>query len=140
METRGWTKGPNPVAALVAVAVLLAHALVMGWHVPPSLRVLAALDGGLQDVFASGICHADRAGHDRAGHDAPDTPSSPSDHLAHCPICLSVDGGKLLGPVTGPAVPPPARTGVAAAWPPRTPLHRPGTAAGFSARAPPATV
>ncbi|SMH56749.1 hypothetical protein SAMN02982994_4163 [Azospirillum lipoferum] len=135
MGTHGWTKGPNPVAALVAVAVLLAHALVMGWHVPPSLRVLAALDGGLQGAFASGICHADPA-----GHDAPDTPSSPSDHLAHCPTCLSVDGGKLLGPVTGPAVPPPDRTGVAAAWPAAAPSHLAGTAAGFSARAPPAAV
>lgn len=127
MIARGWTKRPNPVAALVAVAVLLVHALVMGWHVPPQMRALAALDAG--------ICHADAA-----GHGTPDGTPSLSDHLAYCPICLSADGGKLLGPVTGPAVPSPGRVGVAAVQPADAPVRGAGTAAAFSARAPPVTV
>lgn len=122
----GWTKRLKGVAALGAVAVLLVHALVMGWHIPPQLRALAGLE--------IGVCHA--AGPDR---DSPDHPLSPSDHLAHCPFCLSVDG-KALGPVGGPVVAAPLRVAVADLPPFESVPITTFSALGFSARAPPAVV
>jgi hypothetical protein len=112
-------------AALLAVAVLLVHALVMGWHAPPSMRLLAGLDNGL--------CRA--SGNEST---APDQPAAPGDHLQHCPICLSVADG-ALGPVVGPQLSPPTRV-ASVARPPATLstrlIPRPSS---FSARAPPAT-
>lgn len=115
----------NAAAALLAVAVLLVHALVMGWHVPPSLRLLAGLE--------SGLCQAPGSG--RA---SPDQPAAPGDHLQHCPICLSVADG-ALGPVVGPQLSPPTSV-ASAAQPPATIFTRVvPRASSFSARAPPAT-
>ncbi len=121
--------GLNGVTALAAVAVLLVHALVMGWHVPPQLRALAGLD--------SGLCHAAARGNDAPTHPGPDHPGAPSDHLAHCPICLSVDGGKLLAPPGGPIPAPPVAVATLV-FGTATPSARPsGSAHAFHARAPP---
>lgn len=116
----------NAATALVAVAVLLAHALVMGWHVPPSLRLLAGLE--------SGLCQAPGSG--RA---SPDQPAAPGDHLQHCPICLSVADG-ALGPTAGPQLPPPTSVASAAPIPVRAVLRADRSARPFAARAPPTTV
>lgn len=122
----GWTKRLKGVAALGAVAVLLVHALVMGWHLPPQLRALAGLEPG--------FCHAAGPDSDSPGHSP-----SPSDHLAHCPFCLSVDG-KALGPVGGPVVAPPLRVAVADRPPLESIPVATASTIGFSARAPPAAV
>lgn len=122
----GWTKRLNRIAALGAVAVLLVHALVMGWHVPPQLRALAGLE--------IGVCHAAVP-----ESESPDHPLSPSDHLAHCPFCLSVDG-KALGPVGGPLVTPPLRVASVGFLPLESVPVTTASAIGFSARAPPIAV
>ncbi|MGF7175571.1 hypothetical protein [Azospirillum doebereinerae] len=125
------TLGPkrlNAGAALVAVAVLLVHALAMGWHVPPQLRALAALDGS--------VCH----GATTPGSESPDHPSSPSDHLAHCPLCLSADGGTLFGPAAGPSVTPPGRFVRIAFAPGEAMVPAGGAHDAFLARGPPAAV
>ncbi len=116
----------NAAAALVAVAVLLVHALVMGWHVPPSLRLLAGLD--------SGLCQA--PGSERT---SPDQPAAPGDHLQHCPICLSVADG-TLSPAAGPQLSPPTSVASAAPIPVRAVLRADRSARPFAARDPPTTV
>jgi len=124
------TLGPkrlNAGAALVAVAVLLVHALAMGWHVPPQLRALAALD--------TSVCHGVTP-----GSESPDHPASPTDHLAHCPPCLSADGGTLFGPAAGPSVTPPGRFARVAFAPAESPARAGGAHAAFLARGPPIAV
>ncbi|WP_449230527.1 hypothetical protein [Azospirillum doebereinerae] len=127
MATLGPTKRLNAGAALVAVAVLFVHALAMGWHVPPQLRALAALD--------TSVCHGATP-----DSESPDHPSSPSDHLAHCPLCLSTDGGTLFGPADGPSVTPPGRFARIAFAPAESPVPPGGAHAAFFARGPPAAV
>lgn len=116
----------NAATALVAVAVLLVHALVMGWHVPPSLRLLAGLE--------SGLCQAPES-----GRTSPDQPAAPGDHLQHCPVCLSVADG-ALAPAAGPQLPPPTSVASAAPIPVRAVLRADRSARPFAARAPPTTV
>lgn len=120
---RAWGRAAT---ALVAVAVLLVHALVMGWHVPPSLRLLAGLE--------SGLCQAPGSG--RA---SPDQPAAPGDHLQHCPICLSVADG-ALGPAAGPRLAPPTSVASATPIPVLAVLRADRSAHPFAARAPPTTV
>lgn len=116
----------NAATALVAVAVLLVHALVMGWHVPPSLRLLAGLE--------SGLCQAPGS-----GRTSSDQPAAPGDHLQHCPICLSVADG-ALGPVVGPEISPPTSVASATPIPARVALRADRSARPFAARAPPIPV
>ncbi len=125
-DHRLWTH----TTALVAVAVLLVHALVLGWHVPPPLRALAA-DGWLC------LAPTQTASADVPGGSAPDAPSL-GDHLKRCPLCLSADA-VALGPADGPVLPAPAwattdRARIVAAAPRADRPQRP-----FHARAPPAT-
>lgn len=124
MTRLGWTGRLKDIAALGAVAILLLHALALGWHVPPPLRALAALDVS--------VCHASEP--DRKGSEQP---ASPSDHLAHCPLCLSADGGTLFGPAHGPELPSPGRRVSIAFLPPASALPADGGRAAFSARGPP---
>jgi hypothetical protein len=121
----------NAATALVAVAVLLVHALVMGWHVPPSLRLLAGLD--------SGLCQAPGSGRTSPDQPAPDQPAAPGDHLQHCPICLLIADG-TLGPVAGPQLAPPISVASAAPIPVRAVLRADRSARPFAARAPPIPV
>ncbi len=121
----------NAATALVAVAVLLVHALVMGWHVPPSLRLLAGLE--------SGLCQAAGTGRTSPDQPAPDQPTAPGDHLQHCPICLSLADG-ALGPAAGPQLSPPISVASAAPIPVRAVLRADHSAHPFAARAPPTTV
>jgi hypothetical protein len=125
---RAWGRAAT---ALVAVAVLLVHALVMGWHVPPSLRLLAGLD--------SGLCQAPGSGRTSPDQPTPDQPTAPGDHLQHCPICLSVADG-ALGPAAGPQLSPPISVASAAPIPVRDVLRADRSARPFAARAPPTTV
>lgn len=125
---RAWGRAAT---ALVAVSVLLVHALVMGWHVPPSLRLLAGLE--------SGLCQAPGSGRTSPDQPAPDQPAAPGDHLQHCPICLSVADG-ALGPATGPRLSPPTSVASAAPISARAVLRADRSAHPFAARAPPTTV
>lgn len=125
-DHRLWTHA----TALVAVAVLLVHALVLGWHVPPPLRALAA-DGWLC------LAPTQSASPDAPGESAPDAPNL-GDHLKRCPLCLSADT-VALGPADGPLLPTPAwveadRPRLGGAAPRADNPHRL-----FHARAPPAT-
>ncbi len=125
----------TPIAALVAVAVLIVHALVMGWHVPPSLQALGTVitpDGGL--------CAGMATTPDVADHGTPDHPGPSADHLAHCPICLSLDGGKLLAPDTGPTLRLPARIATTPPLSAGAPALAGIGTRSFRARAPPSTV
>jgi|GEM_PF-4926767 len=120
----------NAATALVAVSVLLVHALVMGWHVPPSLRLLAGLE--------SGLCQAPGSGRTSPDQPAPDQPTAPGDHLQHCPICLSVADG-ALSPAAGPQLSPPTSVASAVRPPATVSPRMVPRASSFSARAPPAT-
>lgn len=130
-RTRTGNAWGRAATALVAVAVLLVHALVMGWHVPPSLRLLAGLE--------SGLCQAPGSGRTSPDQPAPDQPAVPGDHLQHCPICLSVADG-ALGPAAGPQLPPPTSVASAAPIPVRAVLRADRSARPFAARAPPIPV
>lgn len=127
--------------AWLAVAVLFAHTLFMGFHVPPSLR--AALADAAASTAGFGICHSapparsvqTPSGHG-GGHD-PDRPAKPTDHLGHCPICLSLAGG-LLGPAEAPALPLPSLVAAVEPLPAAELPRRTLRASPFAARAPPA--
>lgn len=127
----------NSLAALVAVAVLLVHAVIMGWHVPPALRTLATLDGNICHDLAPSFAAFDGGSPD---HESPDHPGLPVDHLAHCPICLSVDGGKLLGPAAGSIPGSPTRVARIVFTPPGALAAVTVGRFSFFARAPPTAV
>lgn len=131
--------------AWLAVAVLFAHTLIMGFHVPPALRT--ALAEAEQTALLAGLCHADpETAADPAGQDGDHGgagghhgPASPVDHLSHCPICLSLAGG-LLGPAEAPSLPPPTLVVRAEPLPVAFGPWRSFEENPFAARAPPAMV
>lgn len=131
--------------AWLAVAVLFAHTLIMGFHVPPSLRT--ALAEAERAALLAGVCHADPetavqpTGHggDHGDHRGPGGPAHPVDHLSHCPICLSLAGG-LLGPAEAPSLPRPTLVVRAEPLPVAFGPWRSFEENPFAARAPPATV
>ncbi|WP_146214717.1 DUF2946 family protein [Azospirillum thermophilum] len=99
------------------MTVLLAHALVVGFHVPPALRALTARTLlATEAAIAASFCHAgaavaaDHQAERHAGPDGPDPdepPADAGDHLKRCPVCLSLAGAKLLGPANAPMLPAP---------------------------------
>ncbi|WP_448203750.1 DUF2946 family protein [Azospirillum sp. sgz302134] len=133
------------VTAWCAVMSLLVHAVVMATHVPPPLA--AALAQAARTVVDDAPCqkhvghkHAGAASvqHDRSGKDAP--PAGTPGHVTYCPICLSLNGGTLLGPASAPVLRPPMAVAQAMPPPPDA-FHLPERPARpFAARAPPVPV
>ncbi|MBP2311713.1 DUF2946 family protein [Azospirillum soli] len=119
------TKGAT---AWLAMLVLVFHAVVMATHVPPPLAALT-----MQVAAAAAEAPPCHQGHDKA-------PAGKATHVTYCPICLSLHGGKLLGPAAGPLLVVPVAVAVAMPLPSMdaAPGERPVPP--FSARAPPAVV
>ncbi len=119
------TKGAT---AWLAMLVLVFHAIVMAAHVPPPPTALT-----MQEATAAAESPPCHQGHDK-------TPAGTATHVTYCPICLSLHGGKLLGPAAGPLLVLPVAVAVAMPLPSldAAPGERP--ALPFSARAPPAVV
>lgn len=134
----------------MAVAVLLAHALVMGVHVPPALRALTARTLlATEAAIAASFCHAEaavavdhqaerHAGADGHGPDEP--PADAGDHLNRCPVCLSLAGAKLLGPASAPVLPAPRLVAHADFRSGSETVSAARTLLPYAARAPPAPV
>lgn len=129
---------------------LFVHAIIMGTHVPPPLA--AALSQATAVVVAAGVAAgvADEPCHD---HGAADTdrpvaahgdhgkvPAGMPGHFTYCPICLSLHGGKVLGPAAAPVPVPPSAVAVAAPLPVDEAVHDGQPARPYAARAPPVVV
>ena len=149
------------VTAWIAVLTLFVHAVVMATHVPPPLA--AALSQAARIAVADEHCHdhgmaqaGDEASGDEAvedavtmamaamgnghtGHESP-SPAGMPGHFTYCPICLSLHGGKILGPSTAPVLALPVVAVVAPPLPPDEAVHYERPARPFSARAPPVVV
>ena len=142
---RAWRSAPVTmrVTAWIAVLTLFVHAVVMATHVPPALT--AALSQATQVAVADEHCHhhamaeapAVDSGH--AEHGSP-SPAGMPGHFTYCPICLSLHGGKILGPSAAPVLALPVVAVVAQPLPPDEAVHHERPARPFSARAPPVVV
>ena len=145
------------VTAWIAVLTLFVHAVVMATHVPPPLA--AALSQTAQIAVADEPCHdhemapaGEKAGYEagtmaaapavesgHAGHGS-SSPAGMPGHFTYCPICLSLHGGKILGPSAAPVLALPVMVVVARPVPPNETVHYERPARPFSARAPPVVV
>lgn len=131
------------VTAWIAVLTLFVHAVVMATHVPPPLA--AALSQTAQIAVADEHCHdhemaeAPAVGNGHTGHESP-SPAGMPGHFTYCPICLSLHGGKILGPSAAPLLALPVVAVVARTLPPDEAVHHERPARPFSARAPPVVV
>lgn len=137
------------MTAWIAVLALLAHAVIMAAHVPPPLaRLLAPAETRFVVPAAAeaALCHAGvpavAEDHSATGEpaDGKAPPAGAPGHVTYCPVCLSAQDGKTLGPATGPVPAMPASVAVAALPAPADPVIGGRPALPFSARAPPALV
>lgn len=127
--------------AWCAVLTLFVHTIVMGTHVPPPLSALsqavamaaAGADGGV-DAGAGEPCHE----HGTGGSGK--VPAGMPGHVTYCPICLSLHGGKLLGPAAMPVPVPPVAMVAAEPLPVDAVVHDGEPARPYAARAPPVAV
>ncbi|MBP2295897.1 DUF2946 family protein [Azospirillum rugosum] len=133
------------MTAWCAVLTLFVHAIVMGTHVPPPLA--AALSQAAVVVVADEPCHdhgmdeseAPMAAHGDHGGPGKGPVGMPG-HFTYCPICLSLHGGKLLGPAAAPVPVPPVAVVVATPLPADEVVHDGQPARPYAARAPPVVV
>ncbi|MCW2235645.1 DUF2946 family protein [Azospirillum canadense] len=128
---------------------LFVHAIVMGTHVPPPLA--AALSQAAAVVVADEPCHDHGMDHGMAETDTPmaahgdhggsgKVPAGMPGHFTYCPICLSLHGGKVLGPAVAPVPVPPVAVVVTAPLPMDEVVHDGQPTRPYAARAPPVSV